>query len=135
MKKVDAIVFDYDGITADSVAIKPNAFIAMYQPYGECVVTKAREHQERNDRISRLDKIKHYHDQYLSEIVGKEKLTVLVEQLSKLVLEKDTNSKYVECFNEFIPTYHETYDLFLTHWYSRNREEYNCWGKNHSQIF
>ena len=54
------IVFDFDGVIAESVQVKTNAFAELYGPFGNDVVQKVISHHEANGGVSRYEKIKYY---------------------------------------------------------------------------
>ena len=55
------IIFDFDGVIADSVQVKTDAFAALYKPYGPDIVKKVVEHHEANGGMSHFEKIRLYH--------------------------------------------------------------------------
>ena len=59
--KSELLIFDFDGVLANSVEVKTRAFALLYKPYGEKVVEKVLEHHTANEGISRFDKISYYH--------------------------------------------------------------------------
>ena len=55
------IIFDFDGVIAESVQVKTDAFMELYVLYGQDVVQKVTKHHEANGGMSRYEKIKYYH--------------------------------------------------------------------------
>ena len=68
------VIFDFDGVIAESVQVKTDAFATLYEQYGEYIVTKVIEHHEANGGMSRFEKIRFYHDPYLKKRLAKKKL-------------------------------------------------------------
>jgi HAD superfamily hydrolase (TIGR01549 family) len=114
MKNIKAIIFDYDGVIAESVNVKTEAFAAMYQPYGEEVARKVIAHHEANGGISRFEKFKIYHQKFLGENITQEKVDILAQQFSDLVLQKVVDSPYVEGSKEFISANYKKYDFYIS---------------------
>ena len=56
---IKAIIFDFDGVIAESVDIKTEAFAELYKYYGDEVVKKAIKHQE--DAVELADKMQTWH--------------------------------------------------------------------------
>ena len=54
------IIFDFDGVIAESVQIKSDAFASLYEQYGDNIVKKVIEHHEANGGMSRFEKIRLY---------------------------------------------------------------------------
>ena len=62
VNRIKAIIFDYDGVIAESVNVKTEAFAEMYKPYGESILKKVVSHHEANGGISRFEKFRIYHN-------------------------------------------------------------------------
>ncbi len=114
MSKFKAIIFDYDGVISDSLDVKTEAFAEMYRPYGVDIEKKVVDHHESNGGVSRFEKFRIYHRDYLGEEINDEKVNELAERFSALVLEKVVQAKYVPGVMEFISNYHSSYDLFIS---------------------
>ena len=54
MTKIKSIIFDYDGIIAESVNVKTEAFAELYKPFGKDIVQKVMKHHESNGGVSRF---------------------------------------------------------------------------------
>ena len=102
MNKIKAIIFDYDGVIAESVNVKTEAFAELYKPYGEKIVQKVIEHHEANGGVSRFEKFKIYHKDFLGEDIDQQKVYELAKQFSDLVLQKVIDSPYVIGAYDFI---------------------------------
>lgn len=109
-----AIIFDFDGVIAESVQVKTDAFASIYEQYGDNIVTKVIEHHEANGGMSRFEKIKLYHESYLNKAITKEEIEELANQFSKLVVQKVINSPYVLGALEYIEKYSTKYNLFIS---------------------
>ena len=62
---VKAIIFDFDGVILESLEIKTNAFKKLYKSYGTDIVDKVAIHHLENGGVSRYEKFKIYHNQFL----------------------------------------------------------------------
>ncbi len=114
MKNIKAIIFDYDGVIAESVNVKTEAFAELYKPYGEEVVKKVVAHHEANGGISRFEKFKIYHKEYLGQDIDEKKVNELAELFSALVLQKVIDSPYVPGAYEFLLKNHKNYNFFIS---------------------
>lgn len=81
-------VFDFDGVVLESVRIKTDAFAALYAEFGSDVVAKVVAHHELNGGVSRFEKFKHYHLEFLGLRLSVDELEHLNNVFSKLVLKK-----------------------------------------------
>ena len=61
------IIFDFDGVIAESVQVKSDSFAALYKPYGLDIVKKVVEHHEANGGMSRFYKFRLYHESFLNQ--------------------------------------------------------------------
>ena len=59
---IKGIIFDFDGVIAQSVEVKTEAFADMYKEYGKAVVNKVVQHHEDNGGMSRFEKFRLYHN-------------------------------------------------------------------------
>ena len=108
------IIFDFDGVIAESVQVKTDAFAMLYKPYGDNVVEKVIKHHEANGGMSRFEKIKLYHGQFLNKMITNEEIKELANQFSKLVVDKVINAPYVPGAFEFIQKSYKQYKLFIS---------------------
>ena len=82
------LVFDFDGVIADSVNIKADAFAELYSPYGSEIVEQVVAHHLANGGMNRYDKFDHYHTVYLDMKRGQFDIDKLANQFSKIVMNK-----------------------------------------------
>jgi len=108
------IIFDFDGVIAESVQVKTDAFASLYEQYGDNIVTKVIEHHEANGGMSRFEKIKLYHGSYLNKAITNEEIEELANQFSKLVVKKVIESTYVPGVFKYILKCNEKYNLFIS---------------------
>ena len=114
MNKIKAIIFDYDGVIAESVNVKTEAFAELYKPYGKDIVQKVIRHHEANGGVSRFEKFKIYHKNYLREDIDQLEIDVLANKFSKLVLQKVIDSPYVTGVYDFISSNYQNYDFHIS---------------------
>ena len=94
-KKIDSsnfLIFDFDGIIADSVNVKTKAFAEIYKPYGEKVVTQVVSHHLSNGGVSRFEKFEYYHKKFLKKKVSDSDIANLSDYFSSLVVQKVVDS-------------------------------------------
>ena len=108
------IIFDFDGVIAESVQVKTDAFASLYEKYGDNIVTKVIEHHEANGGMSRFKKIKLYHESFLNKAITNEEIEELANQFSRLVVQKVIDSPYVLGALEYIQKCTKKYKLFIS---------------------
>lgn len=87
-----SVFFDFDGVILDSVNVKTEAFHALYRPYGADIADRVREHHLANGGMSRFDKFRHYHQQFLGEELDEDGLDRLCREFSNLVVDRVVES-------------------------------------------
>tara|TARA_Y100001970_G_scaffold291512_1_gene428949 strand:+ start:2508 stop:3194 length:687 start_codon:yes stop_codon:yes gene_type:complete len=106
-------VFDFDGVLADSVNIKTSAFFELYREYGHSVSSKVIEHHEANGGMSRFDKFKFYHRNFLNIDLKKKEIEDLSARFSSLVLESVIKSPEIKGAGEFLKKNYQKNKLFF----------------------
>lgn len=114
MNNIKAIIFDFDGVIAESVNVKTEAFAEIYRKYGPAVVQKVKEHHEANGGISRFEKFRLYHKNFLGEEIDDAKVSDLAQQFSNLVLQKIIEAPYVRGAFEYLSSNYTKFDFFIS---------------------
>mgnify|MGYP001465768529 CR=1 FL=1 len=111
---VKAIIFDFDGVILESVNVKTEAFSDIYRQYGTRIVDKVIEHHSQHGGISRFEKFKLYHNEFLGINLTSNELNKLTNTFSNIVLDKVIASPYVKGAYEFISKNHMKYKYFIS---------------------
>ena len=107
------IFFDFDGVIAESVSAKTDAFEEMYLPYGKDIAAKVVEYHKLHGGVSRYEKFKYFHKEFLNKVINQEKVDELAIQFSNIVLDKVINSDEVLGANYFIEKYHTKFKFWI----------------------
>lgn len=107
------IFFDFDGVIAESVDAKTDAFEEMYLSYGKDIAAKVVKYHKLHGGVSRYEKFKHFHKEFLNEIIDQKKIDELATQFSNIVLEKVINSEEVLGANYFIEKYYRKFQFWV----------------------
>ncbi|MEK9643919.1 MAG: HAD family hydrolase [Alphaproteobacteria bacterium] len=81
----DAVFFDFDGVLVESLDVKRRAFIEIYRPYGVAIAERAAEHHDANRGMSRYEKFRLYHREFLGRELDEAGVTELASAFSKKV--------------------------------------------------
>ena len=111
---VKAIIFDFDGVILESLEIKTNAFKKLYKSYGKEIVDKVAMHHLENGGVSRYEKFKIYHNQFLDIDLSMTNLQELSNKFSRIVMNEIIHVPFVKGAKEFIKKYHKKYFLFIS---------------------
>jgi phosphoglycolate phosphatase-like HAD superfamily hydrolase len=99
------LVYDFDGVLADSVEVKTEAFAEIYKSYGSSVVNKVVDHHRRNGGMSRFEKFRHYHNIFLQQDIDEKMVEELSQSFSKTVVDKVIASPEICGSDRFIKQY------------------------------
>jgi len=113
IESYQAILFDFDGVLAECMNVKTEAFAQLYEPYGKDVVKKVVKHHVENGGISRYVKIKHYHEEYLKQPIKEEQVEEIAQKFSDLVVEKVIKSDWVNGAKELLEKYYKKIDMYV----------------------
>ncbi len=108
------IIFDYDGTIADSVNIKTQAFAELYRYYGEEIERKVVEYHLKHGGVSRFDKFRYFHKEFLDIDLDEGKVQELAIKFSKLVIDKVVKAPYIPGAFEFISKNYIKYNMFVS---------------------
>jgi len=109
-----AIIFDFDGVIAESVQVKTDAFKQLYSPFGKEIVEKVTKHHEANGGVSRYNKIKYYHKMFLDTELTSTGVNELASQFGEIVIDKVIKSPYVSGSVELIKKNYGKYKQFIS---------------------
>ena len=83
-----AFVFDFDGVLADSVEVKTDAFRALYAEYGPDVAGRVVAHHRAHGGMTRREKFVHYHREFLGRELAQDELEALCREFSSLAVDR-----------------------------------------------
>jgi len=109
----NGIIFDFDGVICDSVNVKTEAFKLMYSQYGKEVVEKVEEYHNEHGGISRYEKFRHFHKEFLGIELNDDDIFRMAEVFSSIVLQKVIDSNYIPGVIKFIKSRYKNTDLFI----------------------
>jgi HAD superfamily hydrolase (TIGR01549 family) len=111
--KISTIFFDFDGVLAESVSVKTDAFYEMYLPYGEELASRVKAHHLANGGVSRFEKFKIYNGEWLGEPLNEKKIDELAKRYASLVMEKVVAAPEVPGVGTFLQQWHKEISCFI----------------------
>jgi len=102
-----AIIFDWDGVITDSVGVKTEAYAQMFRKYGKEVEKRVVEYHLAYGGVSRFDKFRYFHREFLGEEISEEKVQELANEFSELVFQKVVDSPFIKGAVESIQKAHK----------------------------
>jgi D-3-phosphoglycerate dehydrogenase len=112
-KFLKTFIFDFDGVILDSISCKTEAFYQIYLKYGKEIADKVKQFHIKNGGMSRFEKFKYWHENYLNTKISDKEINDLSNKLSNIVFEKVVRSKQIEGSFEFIRKHSKNYNFFI----------------------
>ena len=105
---IKSVIFDFDGVIAESVDVKTDAFVTLFNDYPQHLDTIVQFHID-NGGMSRYEKFRFIYKNIIDEKLSEDKFSELCKLFSVLVVEKVVAAPFVEgasdllskCFNRF----------------------------------
>jgi len=113
MNKVEAIIFDFDGVLVESVDVKTQAFADMYKQYGPKIVDQVVAYHRAHGGISRFAKFRYYQETLLGESLSPSEEIILGETFSNMVKDAVVTAPWVPGAHEFLSAHHQKIALFV----------------------
>ncbi len=113
MKHVDAVFLDFDGVLAESVTIKSDAFRALYADQPTDVLAKIMAYNDAHDGISRVIKLRHYQEQFLGIPLSQKTLDDLVHRYAQMVEDAVVQAPWVPGAKAFLKAHYISHRLFV----------------------
>ena len=113
LKLIGNYFFDFDGVIKDSVDCKTEAFVSMYSKYGNQIAEKVKNYHLKHGGISRFEKFKFWHKNYLNLELSNDEIQTLANEFSILVLDKVIKSDYVSGVKEFLEKNYQKKNMWV----------------------
>lgn len=113
MNRFDAIVFDFDGVLAESVEVKTRAFAAMYAPYGAEIEARVVAFHQAHGGVSRVEKFRYFHEHFLKRPLTEAEEKRLAAEFGARVEALVAASPWVAGAEDFLRGHHATLPLFV----------------------
>jgi phosphoglycolate phosphatase-like HAD superfamily hydrolase len=100
--RFNAIVFDFDGVLADSVDVKGDAFVALYADEGPEIQSQVLAWHRAHGGVTRHDKIRHYEKVLLGRSGSDADVEAKAQRFSTLVEQAVVDAAWVAGAREFL---------------------------------
>lgn len=108
-----AVLFDFDGVLVESADIKIAAFRALYAPHGPDIIDRVIGHHIAHGGVSRRQKIRLYHREFLGLTLTPDELEALCRKFSALVEDAVVAARAVAGAETLVAAAAETMPLFI----------------------
>jgi HAD superfamily hydrolase (TIGR01549 family) len=110
---IKALLFDFDGVILDSLDVKTQAFYNMYLPHGKEIAQKVADHHLAHGGISRFEKFKYYHQEFLGIPIDDKQVNELADEFSRNVLNGVISSPEIKGIREFLSAFKHLYKMWV----------------------
>lgn len=110
---IKAIIFDFDGVLAESVDIKTKAFARLFEREGERVIEEIVEYHIKNAGVSRFEKFGYIYKEILKIPLTDVDFRNLCNRFSLLVVDEVVNAPFVKGAREFLENYSSVYNCYI----------------------
>ncbi|MEX0274671.1 MAG: HAD family hydrolase [Flavobacteriaceae bacterium] len=107
------IFFDFDGVLAESVTAKTEAFREMYLPHGKEIADAVVEYHIGHGGISRYEKFKVWEKQFFGKEIDDAQVQQMANRFSELVLQKVIDADEVPGSMAFLKKYYNRYNFWI----------------------
>ena len=107
-----AVIFDFDGVIAESVDVKTEAFKELFNYRPDIVGDVEKFHLE-NGGMSRYDKFRYIYKELLKEPLSDERFNELCERFHVMVVDKVVESSFVPGAQEVLDLCQEKYTMYI----------------------
>jgi len=108
-----AIIFDFDGVIAESVDIKTNAFAYLFREYPDEIIKKIVKFHLDNGGLSRFEKFKIIYRDFLKKNLSKEEEKRLGKEFGEFCYKEVVICSYVKGAKEFLEKNYNNYMFFI----------------------
>lgn len=111
--KFKNIFFDFDGVIAESVSAKTDAFKEMYLPYGEEIVNQVLDYHINHGGVSRYDKFRYWEKTFFGKDISEVRVQEMAQEFSNLVLKRVIDADEVPGVKSFIKKYSKILNFWI----------------------
>ncbi len=110
---IKVIIFDFDGVIADSVDIKTKAFGELFEEEGGDIAGRVVDYHLKNTGVSRYDKFRYIYKNMLKRELSDEKFRELCSRFEALVAENVIKAPFIKGAREFLEGHSGEYACFV----------------------
>lgn len=127
MDKFKTILWDFDGVIMDSMAVRDKGFEIVLQDYPQEQVSLLMDYHRKNGGLSRYNKFRYFFEEIRKESITDSVIKVLAEQFSVVMLENLLDSNLlIQDSLSFIKDNHLKYVMHIVSGSDGNELRYIC---------
>ena len=110
---IKTIIFDFDGVIADSNNVKTDAFVKLFKDYPQYIKESIRKFHLQNGGMSRFDKFRYIYKNILKEELSEEGFNRLCGDFNRLVIDGVVNAPMIDGVEDFLKRNKNRYDMYI----------------------
>jgi HAD superfamily hydrolase (TIGR01549 family) len=110
---IKAVIFDFDGVLAESVNIKTEAFAKLFEPEGPEAVKAIVSYHLAHGGVSRFEKIEYMYREVLKRSLSNQELDSLCKKFEDMVVDGVVSAPEVEGATKCLQELHGKVKLFI----------------------
>ena len=110
---IRAIIFDFDGVIADSNNVKTQAFVKLFDGYPDDIKDTIRKFHLQNGGMSRFDKLRFIYCSIINEPLSEERFNMLCRDFRNFVIEGVINAPLFDGVEKFLERNRNKYGLYI----------------------
>ena len=111
---VKTILWDFDGVILDSMKIKGDGFIELFEGYNDIKVRELEKYHYENGGVSRFEKIEYFFKELLNQKISEKEILDLAEKFALIIEKKIYNqSNLIEDTLVFIQNHSHMYNFHI----------------------
>ncbi len=110
---IRAIIFDFDGVIAESTDVKTRAFRRLFENEGEAVAESVELYHKENQGVSRFEKFRYIYREILKRELDDSEYANLCDAFSQLVKDDVIKAPLVKGALDFLKGYSSRYLFFI----------------------
>lgn len=110
---IKAIIFDFDGVLAESVNVKGDAFVVLYKEEPQSVQKQVLDYHQKHGGVTRYDKIRYYEETLCNRAVNEQRVEEIAQKFSDIVEEGVIRSPWVDGAQEFLEKHYKAMRFYI----------------------
>lgn len=111
--KITTIIFDFDGVLAESVSVKGDAFCELYKSEEQDIQSAVLKYHQENGGVSRYDKIRYYEIELCKRSANDAQVHEIAQKFSEIVEQRVIKSAWVRGAKNFLEQYYKKIPLYI----------------------
>jgi len=130
------ILWDFDGVILNSMKIKGDGFVELFNKFDETSLKKIEKFHYENGGVSRFDKIRYFYNTILKKEISEDEVLILADKFATIIENRlfDKNNLIMDSVR-FIENNHKKYHFHIVSGAEHNELNRICKHFNLSQYF